>query len=116
MILIMPMISLTVICDTWSFIGPLSCLSLFLFPCNVSVNPKPDHPPGDSHILVAPGVGFSLLCLARGSARGLAPGGVLNQSKSSIILKKARFLLCLLNKWVPALFICLYMLEVSSVT
>ena len=35
--------------------------------------------PGDSHILVAPGVGFSLLCLAR---------GVSNQSKSSIILKK----------------------------
>ena len=27
--------------------------------------------PGDSHILVVPGVGFSLLCLARGSARGL---------------------------------------------
>ena len=46
----------------------------------VSVNSKPDHPPGDSHILVAPGVGFSLLCLAR---------GVLNQSKSSIILKKS---------------------------
>ena len=39
----------------------------------------------DSHILVVPGVGFSLLCLARGFARG----GVLNQSKSSIILKKS---------------------------
>ena len=48
--------------------------------------------PRDSHIIVAPGVGFSLLCLARGFARG-----VLNQSKSLIILKKARFLLCLLN-------------------
>ena len=48
--------------------------------------------PRDSHILVNPGVGFSLLCLAQGSA----PGGVLSQSKSSIILKKARFLaLCL---------------------
>ena len=46
--------------------------------------------PGDSHILVAPGVGFSLLCLARGSAPG-----VLNLSKSSIILQKARFLLYL---------------------
>ena len=58
----------------------------------VSVNSMPDHPratPGDSHILVALGVGFLLLCLAR---------GVLNQSKSSITLKKARFLLCLLNK------------------
>ena len=77
----------------------------------VSVNSKPDHPPGDSHILVAPGVGFLLLSLARESARG-----VLNKSKSSIILKKARFLLCLLNKWVVALFICLYMPEVSSVT
>ena len=41
--------------------------------------------PGDSHILVAPGVEFSLLCLAWGFARG-----VLNQSKSSIILKKKR--------------------------
>ena len=40
--------------------------------------------PGDSHILVAPWVGFSLLCLAR----GFAPG-VLNQSKSSTILKKS---------------------------
>ena len=40
---------------------------------NVSVNSKPDHPPrstpGDSHILVAPGVGFSLLCLARGALK-----------------------------------------------
>ena len=71
----------------------------------------PPMTPGDSHIAVAPGVGFSLLCLARGSAPG-----VLNQSKSSIILKKVRFLLCLLNKWVAALFICLYMPEVSSVT
>ena len=64
---------------------------------NVSVNSKPDQPPpppprvtpGDSHILVAPGVGFSLLCLAQGSARKFARG-VLNQSKSSIILKKKR--------------------------
>ena len=53
--------------------------------------PPPQATPGDSHILVAPRVGFSLLCLARGlpevcprSARG-----VLNQSKSSIILKKS---------------------------
>ena len=41
---------------------------------NVSVNPKPDHQPeatpGDSHVLVAPGVGISLFCLARGYARG----------------------------------------------
>ena len=51
--------------------------------------------PGDSHILVAPGVWFSLLCLAQGSAPRVCPRGVLNQSKSS---KKARFLLCLLDK------------------
>ena len=61
----------------------------------VSVNSKLEHPqrvtPGDSHILVAPGVGFSLLRLARGFARGVS-----NQSKSSIILKKsAIFLLSL---------------------
>ena len=30
--------------------------------------PNPRATPGDSHILVAPGVGFSLLCLAQGSA------------------------------------------------
>ena len=57
-------------------------------------NSKPDHPPPrstpeDSYILVASGVGFSLPCLARRSARG-----ILNQNKNSIILKKARFLLC----------------------
>ena len=59
---------------------------------NVSVIFKPDHPPGDprdSHILVAPGVGFSLLCLARG-------GGTFNQKKSSTILKKRDF--CLVTK------------------
>ena len=39
--------------------------------------------------------------------------------KSSIIvkiLKKARFSHCLLNKWVAALFICLYMPEVTYVS
>ena len=46
--------------------------------------PPPRAIPGDSHILVAPGVGFSLLCLARGSARGFV-----YQSKSSIILEKS---------------------------
>ena len=40
------------------------------------------------------------------SCSGLFPeGGVLNQSRSSIILRKTPFLLCLLNKWVAALFI-----------
>ena len=39
-----------------------------------------------SHILVAPGVGLLLLCV---SALGSAPEGVLNQSKSSIILKNS---------------------------
>ena len=38
----------------------------------------------------------------------LSAQGVLNQSKSSIILKKARFLLCLLDKWVAALFMFIY--------
>ena len=32
--------------------------------------PLPRATPGDSHILIAPGVGFSLPCLARGSAPG----------------------------------------------
>ena len=51
------------------------CYQPSAFRVNVSVNSKPDHPPGDprdSHSLVAPGVRFSLLCLARGSA----PGGL----------------------------------------
>ena len=56
------------------FKGKLSRIALIvvcrLFSANVSVNSKPDLPPGDSHILAAPGVGFSLLCLARGFARG----------------------------------------------
>ena len=54
---------------------------------NVSVIFKPDHPPGDprdSHILVAPGVGFSLLCLARGD---------LKSKEKFNNFEKARFLL-----------------------
>ena len=47
--------------------------------------PSPRATPGVSHIPVAPGVGFSPPSLSRGFARG-----VLNQSKSSIILKKKR--------------------------
>ena len=44
-------------------------------PGHALVSSKPDHPPpqatpGDSHILVGPGVGFSLLCLAKGFALG----------------------------------------------
>ena len=67
-------------------------------------------PPGDPrdlHILVTSGVGFLLPCLAWGSAWW----GVLNQNNNSTILRKARFFLCHL---VATLFICLYMLEVSS--
>ena len=48
-----------------------------------SLTISPRATPEDSHVLVAPGVGFSLLCLARGSARRVS-----NQSKSPIILKK----------------------------
>ena len=43
-------------------------------------------PPRDSHILVAPAVGFSFLCLARGFFLG---GGGSNQSKSSISFEKS---------------------------
>ena len=47
---------------------------------NVSVNSKPDHLPprataGDSHILVAPGVGFSLLSMPVGLP-GVCSGGL----------------------------------------
>ena len=59
-------------------------------PCDeggVSISSKPDPPsratPGDSHILAAPGVRFSLLCLAGGglsqnkNLRNMPGGGVL---------------------------------------
>ena len=59
---------------------------------------------------------FAPLLFPGGLPIGPAPGGVLNQSKSSIILKKALFSICLLKKWVAALLICLYMPEVTSVT
>ena len=68
--------------------------------------------PGDSHILVAPGSDFHFTVLPGGSAPG---GRILNGSKISII-KKVQFSLGLLNKWVAALFIGLYMPEMSSVT
>ena len=51
----------------------------FMYQSIPSLTIPPRATPGDSHVLVAPGVGFSLLCLAR---------GVSNQSKSLIILKK----------------------------
>ena len=55
-------------------------LFVFVKLCSVSVSSKPENPPGrptpgDSHVLFTPGVGFSLLCLARGSAWGVFPGG-----------------------------------------
>ena len=86
----------------------ISDKSLCIFPFfNVSVNSKHDHPPGHprgfAHSSCPWGRVFAPL-----SCPGVCPGGgAFNQSKSSIILKKARFLLFLLNKWV-ALFICLY--------
>ena len=33
---------------------------------NVSVNSKPDHPPGDSHVPIARGLGFRSTFFARG--------------------------------------------------
>ena len=46
------------------------CIFPFLMYQSIPSMTIPRATPGDSHILVAPGVGFSLLCLARGSARG----------------------------------------------
>ena len=50
---------------------------------SLTIPPPPQATPGDSHVVVSQGIGFSLLCLAR---------GVLNQSKSSIILGKSAIL------------------------
>ena len=84
-----------------------------------SVNSKPDHPQDDplrfAHSSCPWGRVFAPLSFP-GICPGFSRGGVLNQSKSSIILKRARFLLCLLHKWAAAYFIFLYMLEVRSVT
>ena len=61
----------------------------------VSVNSNPDRPPwatpGDSYILVASVVEFSLLCLALGSARG--GGGLKSKSKFDNFEKSATFAL-----------------------
>ena len=69
----------------------------------LSVNSKLDHPPGRprgfAHSSCPWGRVFAPL-----SCRGVCPG-VLNQSKSSIILKKSAIFA---NKLVAALFICLY--------
>ena len=64
----------------------LGCLQSFLFMYQSipSLTIPSRATPEDSHILVAPGVGFSLLYLAWGSALG-----VLSQSKKSIILLKS---------------------------
>ena len=68
---------------------------------NVSVNSKPDHPPGYPREFAHSSCPWGRVFAP------LSCPGVLNQSRSSI-MKKLRFLLCLLNKWVAALFICLY--------
>ena len=55
----------------WKFYGQNRLVKIELY---ASVNSKPDHPPpatpGDSKILVAPGIGFSLLYLAGGQPWG----------------------------------------------
>ena len=87
--------------------APTTTVSTKIVSIYASVNSKPAPPPpgrprGFTHSSF-PGVGFSLLCFARGFATGVCPQGVLNQSKS---WKKCDL--------VEALFIYLYMLEVSS--
>ena len=78
-----PPISLIFLWVVIHFIAVIYCILMYQSIPSLAI---PRATPGDSSIVVAPGVGFSLLCLARGSA----PRGVLNQTKSSIILKKKR--------------------------
>ena len=63
-----------------------------------SLTIPPGNPRGFAHPSCPWGRVFAPLSCPGGST-----AGVLNQSKSSIILKKAQFSLCLLNKWVAAL-------------
>ena len=89
--------------------------ALCWFYASANFKPDPSGDPRDCHRSSCP---WSLI-FAPLSFPGSVPG-VLNQRKSSIISIKARFLLCLLNKWLGSrssfhnLF--LYMLELSSVT
>ena len=73
---------------------------------NVSRNFKPDHlslaTPGDSHILVDPGVGFSFPCLTRGSARE----GLKSEIKLDNFEKSSIFAVSLMYQSVPTLTIC----------
>ena len=55
---------------------------------NVSVNSKPDHPPGRPS-----GIRTYKSPLGSGFCSSVLPGGILNQKKSSTILKKRDFAL-----------------------
>ena len=95
----------------------LSIVSVLIVNLYVSVNSKPDHlpprvTPGDSHIPVVPGFGLSLLCLARGSARG----GLKSKQKFDNFEKKAQYFLSLKQMSSSSFDMFIYMLEVSSVT
>ena len=58
-------------------------------------------------MLVAFGVGFSLLCLARGSAQRSVPGGIKSKQKFDNFEKSAIFAWSLMQM-VAVLFTCLY--------
>ena len=78
---------------------------------SLTIPPPQGDPRGFAHSSCPWGRVFTPL-----SCPGVCTGEVLNQNENSIILKKARFLLCHLNKGVTTLFMCLYVSDVSSVT
>ena len=73
--------------------------SYLMYHSILSLTIPPGDPRGFAHSSCARGRVFAAL-----SCPGFAPG-VLNQSKSSIILKKARFLLCLLTLRAPRVLV-----------
>ena len=73
---------------------------------NTSVNSKPDHPPRVySHILVAPGVEFSLLCLAQGCAPE-AVGLKVNRQRLKFVMQRPELKIPTVAKWLISPLVC----------
>ena len=102
----------------WKYLLGGHLLLLWSLESYVSVNSKPDHPaqvtPGDSHIPVAPGVRFLLLCLAWGFAWGR---GLKSKEKFNNFEKSTIFVLSLKQMNSSSFHMFMYaIVEVISVT
>ena len=80
---------LTTCVQNWQLEAYSANIATVMYQSIPSLTISPRATPGDSHILVAPGVGFSPPLLPRGLPGGL-PGDLKSKYQSSIILKKKR--------------------------